>query len=75
MTRFPIVIQKLQNENKNVHTHSWHSKIKVHSDAPPNSLMDLTASPKVKTMEGKRVEASSLTRNTLEIKGRARTPR
>jgi hypothetical protein len=29
--RLSLVIQELHNENKNVHTHSWHSKIKAHS--------------------------------------------
>ncbi len=38
-------------------------------DAPPNSLMDLTTSPKVKTIEGKGVGAHSLVRNTLGVEG------
>jgi hypothetical protein len=29
--KLPLVIQELHNENKNVHTDSWHSKIKAHS--------------------------------------------
>jgi hypothetical protein len=34
-------------------------------DAPPSSLMDSTASPKVKIMEGERVGARSLARSIL----------
>jgi hypothetical protein len=41
-------------------------------DAPPSSLMDSTVNPKVKTMEGERVGARSLARNTLGVEGRAR---
>jgi N-acetyl-anhydromuramyl-L-alanine amidase AmpD len=41
-------------------------------DAPLSSLMDSTASPKVKTMKGKRVGAHFLVHNTSGIKGRAR---
>jgi hypothetical protein len=40
-------------------------------DAPPSSLMDSNASPKVKTMEGKGVGACSLARNTLGVEGHA----
>jgi len=36
--------------------------------------MDLITNPKVKTMEGKRIRASSLTRSTLGIEGLAKTP-
>jgi len=43
-------------------------------DAPPSSLMDSTASPKVKTTKGG-VGARSLTRSTLGVEGRARAPR
>jgi len=42
-------------------------------DAPPNSLMDSTASLKVKTTEGKGVGAHSLARNTLGVEGRVGT--
>jgi hypothetical protein len=35
----------------------------MHLDAPISSLMDSTASPKVKTTEGERVGARSLTRS------------
>jgi hypothetical protein len=45
------------------------SKVVIMYDAPPSSLMDSVASPKVKTMEGKGVRASSLTRNTLGVEG------
>ncbi len=44
------------------------------SDAPPNSLMDSTLSPKVKIAKGEGVGAHSLTRNTLGVEGRARAP-
>ncbi len=37
----------------------------------PSSLMDLTTSPKAKTMEGEGVGARSLVRNTLGVEGRA----
>jgi hypothetical protein len=40
-------------------------------DAPPNSLMDLTTSLKVKIMEGEVVRTHSFTHNTSGIKGRA----
>jgi len=40
-------------------------------DAPPNSLMDSTASPKVKTMEGVGVGVRSLVHNTSGVEGRA----
>jgi len=40
------------------------------SDAPPNSLMDSTTSPNVKTSEGKGVGARSLARNTSKVEGR-----
>jgi hypothetical protein len=35
--------------------------------------MDSTLSPKVKAMEGKRIEARSLAHNIYEVKGRAGT--
>ncbi len=44
------------------------------SDAPPNSLMDSTANPKVKTAEGEGVEACSLARSTLRLEGHAEAP-
>jgi len=40
-------------------------------NAPPNFLMDLTTSLKVKTMEGEVVRTHSLTHNTSGIEGRA----
>jgi hypothetical protein len=40
-------------------------------DAPPSSSMDLTASPKVKIVEGEGVGAHSLAYSTLGVKGRA----
>jgi hypothetical protein len=45
----------------------------MHYDTPPSSLMDSTASPKVKTTKGKGVGARSLARSTLGAKGRAAT--
>jgi hypothetical protein len=38
-------------------------------DAPPSSLMDLTANPKVKTIEGEGVGERSLACNTSGGKG------
>ncbi len=38
-------------------------------DAPPNSLIDSTISPKVKTTKGKGVGVRSLVRNILEVEG------
>jgi hypothetical protein len=43
-------------------------------DAPPNSLMDSTTSPKVKIVEGEGVGACSLAHNTLWGEGRVGTP-
>jgi len=43
-------------------------------DAPPSSLMDSIANPKVKIVEGKRVQARSLVRNTLGVEGCAGVP-
>jgi len=40
-------------------------------DAPPSSLMDSIASPKVKTMERERVGAHFLTCTTLGVEGHA----
>jgi hypothetical protein len=42
------------------------------NDAPLSSLMDSTESPKVKIMEGKKVEVHSLVHNTLGVEGHAR---
>ncbi len=39
-------------------------------DAPLDSLMDSTASPKVKTTKGEGIEVHSLARNTLGVEGR-----
>jgi hypothetical protein len=44
------------------------------NDAPPNSLIDSTMSPKVKTMEGKRARVLSLTHNTSGVKEHVGTP-
>ncbi len=44
-------------------------------DAPPSSLMDSTASPKVKTVEGKGVGVRSLARNILGVEGHAEASR
>ncbi len=43
------------------------------SDTPPDSLMDLTSSPKVKTTEGEKIGARSLARNTSRVQGRVGT--
>ncbi len=43
-------------------------------DAPPSFLMDLVASPKLKTTEGEGVGARSLARNTSRVKGHGRAP-
>jgi len=45
----------------------------VKNDTPPNSLMDSTASPKVKTMERKKVRARFLACSTLRVEGHATT--
>jgi hypothetical protein len=42
----------------------------VNTDAPPNSLMDSTLSPKVKTTEG-RVRAHFMACNILGVEGHA----
>ncbi len=39
------------------------------NDAPPNSLLDSNASPKVKTKKGEGVGACSLARSTLGVEG------
>jgi hypothetical protein len=44
-------------------------------NTPPSSLMNSTASPKVKTMKGKKVGAPSLVHNTLGVKGCVRAPK
>jgi hypothetical protein len=41
----------------------------IANDAHPNSLMDSTTNPKVKTIEGKGVGVRSLARNTLWVEG------
>ncbi len=41
-------------------------------DAPPHSLKDSNASPKVKTMEEKGARLHSLVHNTLGVEGHAR---
>jgi hypothetical protein len=38
-------------------------------DAPLDSLMDSTMNPKMKIVEGKRIGARSLARNTLGVEG------
>ncbi len=42
---------------------------KIERDTAPSSFMDSTLSPNVKIMEGERVGARSLVRNTLRVKG------
>jgi len=39
-------------------------------DAPPSSLMESIASPKVKIMKGKGIRARTLARNILRVEGR-----
>jgi hypothetical protein len=39
------------------------------NDAPPSSLMDLVASPKVKAMKGEGVRVRSLAHNTSRVEG------
>jgi hypothetical protein len=43
-------------------------------DAPLSSLMDSTASPKVKTTKGEGVGARSLVRSTLGVEGHVEAP-
>jgi len=45
------------------------------TNALPNSLMDLTTSPKVKTSEGKIVGACFSAFSTLGVEGRVGAPR
>ncbi len=47
----------------------------IHCDTPPNSLMDSTTSPNVKTAKGKGVEVRSLVCNIWGIEKHARAPR
>ncbi len=47
---------------------------RINFDAPPSSLMDSIASPKVST-KGKGVGAHSLVRNTSRVEGHAGAPR
>ncbi len=49
--------------------------IDVTCDAPPNSLMDSTTSPNVKTSKGEGVGAQSLIRNTLGVEGHVKALR
>jgi hypothetical protein len=42
------------------------------NEAPPSSLMDSTASPKVKTTKGEGVGVHSLACSTLGVEGRAK---
>jgi len=49
--------------------HSKHFQSKKFIDAPPNSLKDSNANPKVKIMEEKRVRVRSLIRNTSKVRG------
>jgi len=44
-------------------------------DAPPSSLMESIASPKVKIMKGEGVGAHSLAHNTSRVEGRVGAPR
>jgi hypothetical protein len=41
--------------------------IEINSDAPPSSLMDSIASPKVKTTEGERIGARFLVRSISRV--------
>jgi hypothetical protein len=47
--------------------------LKITYDAPPSSLMDLTMSPKLKTVEREGVRVHSLVRSTLGVEGHAGT--
>jgi hypothetical protein len=46
-----------------------HVKYLVHIDAPPNSLKNSNANPKVKITKEKRVGACSLARITYGVRG------
>ncbi len=52
-----------------------HGHMKYIGDAPPSSLMDLIASPKLKTTEGKGVGVRSLAYSTLGVEGCVGAPR
>jgi len=49
--------------------HSKQGKRHTTSDAPLSSLMDSTATPKVKTTKGEKIRAHSLTHNTSGVEG------
>ncbi len=59
----------------NPSTHAKNKAFEALTDAPLSSLMDSVVSPKLKTMEGKRVGARSVARNTLGVEGRVGAPR
>jgi hypothetical protein len=75
LTNTSLLLRETQSY-LNLHWNQWMKilfKIFVilpNFDAPPSSLMDLTASPEVKIMEG--VGACSLVRSILGVKGHAR---
>jgi hypothetical protein len=48
---------------------------KIGCNAPPSSLMDLVASPKVKIMEGEGARVCSLACSTSGVEGRAKVPK
>jgi hypothetical protein len=50
-------------------------KVTTVIDAPPSSLMDSPANPKMKIMKGNEIGARSLVRNTLGVKGHVGTLR
>ncbi len=59
---------------KKINKEPWKSINHFPCDTPPNSLMDSTTNPKLKTLEGKRDGTRSLTRNTSRVAGHARAP-
>jgi hypothetical protein len=84
--RFPLLTPKVICDNKPksrqgqcplslalIQNKSCHEILQVLIDAPPSSLMDLAASPKKKTMEGKGIGTHSLARSTSRVKGRIGT--
>jgi hypothetical protein len=56
--RYPNLLLKLEDRNRK----RWRC------DAPPNSLKDSNANPKVKTTKEERIEVHSLGRNTSRVR-------
>jgi hypothetical protein len=62
----------LRNHSQSLPTKFTYELLKVVNDTPPNSLMDLTTNPKVKTTKGKWIGMHSLVCNISRVEGHAR---